>query len=164
MGHDASKDHGRSWWEIMRRTTIFLIGIVSGLALTVVLLFIWNTQKITKVHTLKQPLIIASNDAGKVLHILPAGATLYFDKSFPEGFTRYKIFVNVDRMPLALQEQADPNEIDPLEARAFDKPTLAQALRNYPLTREELAAILQSPQLTRQDVQEVLKEYLGKSK
>lgn len=148
----------------MKRATIFVLGIVSGITLTIILFSIWSTQKMTKIHVLKQPLIVSSNNAEKVLHLLPVGATLYFDKSFPEGFTRYRIYVNVDRMPLALRELADPNEIDPLEARAFDKPGLAQALRDYPLTREELAAILHSPQLTRQDVQEVLKEYLENSK
>ena len=148
----------------MKRVTIFILGLLSGIAVFAILMFIWNAQKMTKVHTLKQPLIVSSNSAGKVLHLLPAGATLYFDKSFPEGFTRYKIYVNVDRMPLPLRELTDPTEIDPLEARAFDKFALAQALNNYPLTREELGAILQSPQLTKQDVQEVLKEYLEKSK
>jgi hypothetical protein len=141
----------------------FLLGFVCGLAAFSISLYIWNNHKMTKVHTLKQPLILSSNTPGKVLHILPVGATLYLDKSFPEGFTRYKIYINIDRMPLALRELADPSEIDPLEARAFDKPTLSQALRDYPLTREELAAILQSPQLTKQDVQEVLKEYLEKN-
>jgi hypothetical protein len=46
--------------------------------------------------------------------MLPIGTTLYFDKSFPEGFTRYKVYVNIDRMPLALRELSDPSEIDPL--------------------------------------------------
>ena len=75
----------------------------------------------TKVHVTKQPMLVSSNTASTVMHLLPAGTTLYFDKSYPEGFTRYKVYVNVDRMPLALRELADPNEIDPLEARAFDK-------------------------------------------
>jgi hypothetical protein len=148
----------------MNRIINFLLGIVCGLAVCSISLYIWSTHKMTKVHTLKQPLILSSNAPGKVLHLLPVGATLYLDKSFPEGFTRYKIYVNVDRMPLALRELVDPSEIDPLEARAFDKQALAQALREYPLTRDELAAILQSPQLTKQDVQEVLAEYLEKNK
>ena len=147
----------------MKRTAMFSLGLLTGFLVFAILLFIWNTQKMTKVHTLKQPLLVSSNTTGKVLHLLPSGTTLYFDKSFPEGFTRYKIYVNVDRMPLLLHELTDPSEIDPLEARAFDGPTLAQALRDYPLTREELAAILQSPQLTKQDVQEVLNEYLRKN-
>ena len=111
----------------MNRTVNFFLGIVCGVIALSISLYIWNTHKMTKVHTLKQPLILSSNTPGKVLHLLPVGTTLYLDRSFPEGFTRYKIYVNVDRMPLALRELVDPSEIDPLEARAFDKPTLAQA-------------------------------------
>ena len=111
----------------------FSLGLTSGLVLFAISLYIWESQKMTKVHTLKQPLIVSSTAAGKVLTLLPVGATLYLDRSFPEGFTQYKVYINVDRMPLSLRELADPNEIDPLEARAFDKFTLAQALRDYPL-------------------------------
>jgi hypothetical protein len=148
----------------MKRATIFILGFTSGLVLFAILLYIWNSQKMTKVHILKQPMIVSSAAAGKTLSLLPVGTALYLDKSFPEGFTRYKVFINVDRMPLSLRELTDPNEIDPLEARAFDKPALAQALRDYPLTRGQLAAILQSPQLTRQEVQEVLNDYLERKK
>ena len=148
----------------MRRTAIFTLGLVSGLALSVASIFLWNTEKMTKVHILKQPMLVSSNTAGKVLHLLPAGTTLYLDKSYPEGFTRYKVYINVDRMPLTLRELADPNEVDPLEARAFDKPALIQALRDYPITRQELAEILHSPQLTKQEVQEVLEDYLDENK
>lgn len=54
--------------------------------------------------------------------MLPVGTTLYFDRSFPEGFTRYKVYVNIDRMPLTLRKLPDSNEIEPIEARAFYKP------------------------------------------
>lgn len=42
-----------------------------------------------------------------------------------------------DRMPLGLHELTEPTEIDPLEARAFDKSSLALALRGYPLSRAD---------------------------
>jgi hypothetical protein len=144
----------------MKRTGIFALGLLSGVAISILLTLIWNAEKMTKVHVLQQPMLVSSNAAGKVMHVLPIGTTLYLDKSYPEGFTRYKVYVNVDRMPLSLRELPDPNEIDPLEARPFDKPALVQALREYPLTRQELAAILQSPHLTKQEIQEVFGEYL----
>lgn len=144
----------------MKRTRTFSLGFISGIAAFAVSIYMWNSHKMTKVHTLKQPLILSSNVTGKVLHLLPTGSTLYFDKSFPEGFTRYKIYVNIDRTPLTLRELADPNEIDPLDARPFDKAALAEALRAYPLTKEELATILQSPQLTKEEIKEVFTKYL----
>ena len=64
--------------------------------------------------------IISSNQSDRALHTLPPGTALYFDKGFPEGFSRYKVYVNVDRMPLALRDLPDRNEIDPLDARPFD--------------------------------------------
>jgi hypothetical protein len=96
--------------------------------------------------------------------MLPVGTTLYFDKSFPEGFTRYKVYVNVDRMPLALRDLPDPSEINPLEARAFDRQALSQALRDYPLSRQELEAVLQSPHLTKEEIREVFNRYLEEGK
>jgi hypothetical protein len=63
-----------------------------------------------------------------------------------------------------LRDLPDPNEIDPLEARAFDRQTLSQALRDYPLTRQELEAILQSPYLTKEEIKEVFNRYLEEGK
>lgn len=107
----------------MRKIEVVVItGLLSiGVALALAPTYIWNAEKMTKVHTLTQPLLVSSDSAGKALHMLPVGTTLYLDKSFPEGFTRYKVYVNVDRMPLALRDLPDPNEINPLEARAFDR-------------------------------------------
>ena len=144
----------------MTQTAIFGLGLLSGVVASILSTFLWNSEKTAKVHVLQQPMLVSSNGAGKVLHVLPIGTTLYLDKSYPEGFTRYKVYVNVDRMPLGLRELPDANEIDPLEARPFDKPALVQALREYPLTRQELAAILQSPHLTKPEIQEVFDEYL----
>lgn len=76
-------------------------------------------NKSIKVHTLKAPLVLVSDQPANTVHLLPIGTTLYYEKSFPEGFTRYKIYVNVDRMPLDLRYLSDPTEINPLEARAL---------------------------------------------
>jgi len=144
----------------MKSSIIFALGLLSGLVVSGASIFVWSTEKMTKVHTLKQPLLVSSNEPGKELHMLPAGTTLYFDKSFPEGFTRYKVYVNIDRMPLLLRDLTDPTEIDPLEARAFDKEALSRVLQGYPFTRQELASILQSPHLTKEEVKEVINHYL----
>ncbi|MFC5476639.1 hypothetical protein [Massilia suwonensis] len=139
-------------------------GFLSALVIVAASMLIWKGQRLVKVHTLTQPLIISSDRSDKVLHTLPPGTTLYFEESFPEGFTRYKVYVNVDRMPLTLRDLTDPTEIDPLEARAFDKEALNRALREYPLTRKELAAVLQSPHLTKEEIKEVFLQYLENTK
>ena len=138
----------------------FCAGIVAGVTCISLILFLWNRNNMTKIHYLKAPLILASNEPTKNLHLLPAGTTLYFDKSFPEGFTRYKVYINIDRFPLPLRDLADPTEIDPIDARPMEKSDLIKALRDYPLTRPDLEAILKSQHLSRDEVKEVLTEYL----
>jgi hypothetical protein len=113
----------------------------------------------TKVHVLKSPMLLASPKTSKAQHLLPAGTTLYFDKSFPEGFTRYKVYVNVDRFPLTLTDQADPNSIDPIEAAPIDVNDLRKLLNDYPLGLDDLAAILKSSKLGKEDIRKVLEEY-----
>lgn len=140
----------------------FFIGLATGIA-CILLIFFWNKNAMTKIHRLKAPLILASNTPTKNLHLLPAGTTLYYDSSFPEGFTRYKVYINIDRMPLALVELDDPTEIDPIDARPLDKSDLIKALRDYPLTRTDLEAILNSKQLSKQEIQEVLTLTLAKA-
>ena len=138
----------------------FFAGIAGG-AFIMTLFMFWGPTKMTRVHTLKAPMILVSNEPTQNLHLLPAGTTLYFDQSFPEGFTRYKVYINVDRMPLPLRDLADPTEIDPLEARPLGQPELAKALRDYPLTRQDLEAILRAKHLTRDEIKEVLNNFLA---
>ena len=113
----------------------------------------------TKIHTLTAPLLVAAQDSSKNLHLLPRGATLYFDKAFPEGFTSYKIYVNVDRMPLPLEQLADPTEIRPIEAFAPSAEDLRRLLRDYPLTRDDLVSILKSTKMEKQEIRSILAEY-----
>jgi hypothetical protein len=150
----------------MKTSKILLLtsGALAGFLLAVVLLTLGIQEKKPRVHTLKTPLILLSNVPSTNLHLLPIGTTLYFDQSFPEGFTRYKIYMNIDRMPLALRDLADASEVDPIEARALTQFDLAKAVRDYPLTRQELEAILHSKHLPRQEIVEVFSTYLKNTK
>ncbi|MGZ8293761.1 MAG: hypothetical protein ACXWVG_12010 [Telluria sp.] len=141
-----------------------LCGAILGFFLNTLMSIIWNRANPPKVHILQAPLLIASNSATTNLHLLPAGTSLYFDESYPEGFTRYKAYINIDRMPLSLSKLVDSSEIDPIEARALDKSELAMALRDCPLTRQELEAILHSKQLSIEEIQEVFNTVLTSSK
>ena len=92
--------------------------------------------------------------------MLPKGTILYFDKAYPEGFTRYKVYINIDRMPLTLQSLSDSTTIIPIEGHVPYKEDLKKLLREYPLTRSDLADILKSQHLTKDEISEVFKEYL----
>ena len=113
----------------------------------------------TKVHTLKAPLLLSSPEQSKNMHLLPKGTTLYFDKSFPEGFSRYKVYINIDRMPLALKDLSDPTEVIPIDATAPSQSDVRKLLLDYPITKDDLSAILKSGQLTKDDIRQLLVEF-----
>ena len=78
----------------------------------------------------------------------PAGTTLYFDKAMPEGFTRYKVYINLEKSPLndlRLSPLKDPTLIDPIWADALQKEDLKRIIATYPITKSELSKMLNSP-------------------
>jgi hypothetical protein len=113
----------------------------------------------TKVHTLEFPLLLAGPNGNSPLYLLPKGTTLYLDKTYPEGFTRYKIYINIDRFPLTTTELSDPTAIRPITAFVMDKKDLQRLLDRNPITKDDLAAILKSGQLTKEEIRELLAEY-----
>jgi hypothetical protein len=116
-------------------------------------------RKMTKVHTLKFPMLLGGPEGNGPFQFLPKGTNLYYDQSYPEGFTRYMIYVNVDRYPLDLSEQSDPYAIDPLSAFAMNKDDLKRVLDRNPITKDDLTAILKSKQLSKQEIRDLLEEY-----
>ena len=84
----------------MKKSVLFFLAGFVVCALAGALTFkIWGTQKMSKVHTLEFPLLLGADEQSKNLHLLPKGTTIYFDQSYPEGFTRYKSLANTtDRM------------------------------------------------------------------
>jgi hypothetical protein len=92
-------------------------------------------------------------------YLLPKGTTLYFDQAFPEGFVRYRVYVNVEGVDLPSSTLSDPTRIDPLSAYPIDRGELAHLLKNHPISKADLAAILRSGQLTKEDIRSLLEEY-----
>lgn len=119
----------------------------------------YTGRTMTKVHILKFPMLLGGPGGNGPFQFLPKGTTLYYDQSYPEGFTRYKIYVNVDRYPLDLSEQSDPYGIDPLSAFKMDKDDLKRVMDRNPISKEDLTAILKSKQLSKQEIRELLEEY-----
>lgn len=119
---------------------------------------VWKPASV-KIHRLAAPLQLGTNEASNGL--LPVGTTLYYDTSFPEGFSRYKIYVNINRMSLELETLRDPTMIDPVDAIAFSQGALLKLLRNHPLTRKDLDTILSTGYLTKDEIKEVLSEFVA---
>ncbi len=119
---------------------------------------IWKPASV-KIHRLTTPLQLSTEQASNGL--LPVGTTLYYDTSFPEGFSRYKIYVNINRMSLELETLRDPTMIAPVDAIAFSQWALLKLLRNHPLTRKDLDTILSTDYLTKDEIKEVLSEFVA---
>jgi hypothetical protein len=115
--------------------------------------------KMAKVHTLQFPMLLAGPEGDGPFQLLPKGTTLYYDQSYPEGFTRYIIYVNVDRYPLPTRELSDPTSVEPITAFAMDKGDLKRLLDRNPITKQELTSILKSDQLSKEEIRELLAEY-----
>ena len=144
----------------MKKSVLFFLAGFVACALAGALTFkIGGTQKMSKVHTLEFPLLLGADEQSKNLHLLPKGTTLYFDQSYPEGFTRYKVYINIDRMPLKLTQPNDPNLIKPIDAYAPSKADLAKLLNQYPLSKDDLSAILKTSPITKEEIRELLVEY-----
>ena len=112
-----------------------------------------------RIHTLEHPLILDGSSEAGHNYLLPVGTTLYFDQAFPEGFIRYRVYVNVEGVDLQSAALSDPSEIRPISAYPVDRVALIKLLREYPLTKSELASILKSSHLSKQDIRDVLAEY-----
>lgn len=105
---------------MLKNIISFIAGVGIFLIVGLSIYVYWSTHKMTKIHTLEHPLVLAGSESSNTFNILPKGTTLYYDKSYDEGFTRYKVFINIDRMPLSLETLQDPTTIIPLEARQPD--------------------------------------------
>lgn len=145
---------------IKNRLALFVLGAITATSIIGITHLAWNPQKMTKVHNLEYPLLLSSDEVSNGASFLPKGTTLYFDKSYPEGITRYKVYVNVDRTPLKLTDLADPTEINPIDGAIPDKFILKKLLQTHPLSKQDLALILKSPGLSKEEVKEVFEEYL----
>lgn len=144
--------------RIMKIGTISFLGGATAASLLFCGYLTWKPATV-KIHRLTTPLQLSTEQASNGL--LPVGTTLYYDTSFPEGFSRYKIYVNINRMSLELETLRDPTMIDPVDAIAFRQDALLKLLRNHPLTRKDLDTILSTDYLTKDEIKEVLSEFVA---
>jgi hypothetical protein len=116
-------------------------------------------RKMTKVHELQFPLMLQASEPTGTNYLLPKGTLLYYDQAFPEGFVRYRVYVNVDGVKLESRQLDDPTLISPLTAFPVGKAELIKLLREHPLSKADLSAILKSGQLTKEEIRSVLEEF-----
>ncbi len=120
--------------------------------------YFWEFKKVTKVHELQFPLMLQASQYTGMNYLLPKGTMLYYDQAFPEGFVRYRVYVNIEGVRLESSELADPTLISPLTAFPVGKSELLKLLSEYPLSKDDLAAILKSGQITKEEARSMLEE------
>lgn len=134
--------------------------LISAFVLGALSYWLMESAEMPQLHKLESPLLLIGGDATQgPPSILPKGTTLYYDQAFPEGFVRYKVYINVEGVNLETHEADEKFWIDPLTAFPMDQDQLRTMLREYPLTKDDLAAILKSGQLSREEIRELLVEY-----
>lgn len=112
------------------------------------------------VHKLKVPLMLTgAPESPHRQYLLPAGTSLYFDQAFPEGFVRYKVYVNVEGVSLDPKPPTEKFWLDPLVAFPVENEQLSKLLKDYPLTKDELREILASDALSKTEIRALLTEY-----
>jgi hypothetical protein len=108
-----------------------------------------------KHHVLQRPLVVHSTGYASETGILPKGTSLRYVESFPEGFDRYVVFVNVERSPLDLKELSPPDLVDPLSALPHTKAEGEHAV----MTAEELRTMLHGLGVKKSDLAALLTIY-----
>jgi len=93
-------------------------------------------------------------------HMLPAGTALYEDYSFPEGHTRYIVYLNI-KAQVAMKTVVDdrPNLTVPLWGEPVRPEDLPLLLAQTPVTKEDLVRILKARKMTREDLAQIVREW-----
>ena len=109
-----------------------------------------------KAFTIDEPLLI-EGEQQKNYSLLPAGSTLYLDKSWPEGHQTFHVYFHFKGDLKA--RPADVNVISPIWLRSVDRDELSKLLNEYPVSKNELAAIIRARGITKTELIQILREW-----
>lgn len=114
----------------------------------------------TSYTVLKEPLLVSAGGETKYYHLLPVGTPLYVDESFPEGHTRYKLFINI-KGPFAgeaiVSDKA--NLVDPIWGSTLKKDDVQPLLAETPISKDELVSILKARKMTRDELAQLVRDW-----
>lgn len=137
-----------------------VLAVIGAVLALFIMTFVTQERDVPLVHKLEVPLLLAGGDASDGQHyLLPRGTSLYFDQAFPEGFVRYKIYVNVEGLKLESKETNDKFWLDPLVAFPVPSNQLRKILKDQALTKADLRAILGSGSISKDEIRALLEEF-----
>ncbi|KAF1038921.1 MAG: hypothetical protein GAK35_03735 [Herbaspirillum frisingense] len=109
---------------------------------------------------LAEPLLIHAEGETRYYHMLPVGTPMYKDYSFPEGHTRYIVYVNVKGGFEAEKIVSDKqNLIDPIWGETVKKEDLKQLMDDTPVSKGELVRILKARKMMREELAQIVREW-----
>ena len=108
------------------------------------------------------PLLIGGRDGDETRYVLPVGTTLYEDKSYPEGFTRYLVYFNhkgpIDHETVTMEPKYGGSVVVPQWLESIDAVTLNDIFKRFPLSRRDVAAAVKANDISRDDLIEIIGE------
>lgn len=113
----------------------------------------------TYVKTL-EPLLLNAGGEHKYHYMLPPNTPMYKDFAFPEGHTRYVVYVNVkDRFASESVESEKTDLIDPVWAYTIAKDEVPKLMTSTPISKGDLIRILKAREVTREDLAKIAREW-----
>ena len=138
----------------------FLMGVVVASVLFLGYTIYFSYQKANQmelIHVLKHPMIWGGTAKDDNYYLIPAGTTLYYERSMPEGFSTYRIYVNVEGVRLDPHESIQTGTIKPARIYPILKEDLLGLLKTVRLDAEDIKSILENGNFTREDKEEIKK-------
>jgi hypothetical protein len=143
------------------RSVVFIASIAAAFALGLVF-HKSGVRSMPKTQYLKlsEPLLLNAGGELKYFHMLPAGTPMYKDESFPEGHTRYIVYINIKGAFQAEAIESDkPSLIDPIWAYTVKKDEVQQLMADTPISKDDLVRILKARKMTREELAQIVREW-----
>lgn len=115
------------------------------------------TMKKDLAFKLSEPLLFLSPD-GSQHHLLPAGATLFFQKGYDEGHAIYAMEV-VFKGKFEAERITDLQQAEPLWVDTIYDTDLKELVKNYPISKDDLVRILKARKMTRDDLADIVRDW-----
>lgn len=114
----------------------------------------------TQYLKLSEPLLLSAGGGTKYFYMLPAGTAMYKDQSYPEGHTRYIVYVNFKgKFAAEVVESDKPNLIAPIWAHTVEKDEVQQLIAETPISKDDLVRILKARKMTREELAQIVREW-----
>jgi hypothetical protein len=145
------------------RLSLFLIAVTLinvGALFFVVSTGLIRSRSMDMVKT-REPLMIAGRGDDENYYVLPRGTTLYYDQSYPEGFSRYMVYFNhqgvIAGEEVPMKPEYGGTLIDPLWLTNVDADTLKEIFKRFPLSKKDVAEAIKANEITKDDLADIIR-------